>query len=124
MSRAPLSKRVAIACATIHLLAFLATVAYVYSSADPQASLAWGFWAVIDFLLSLLYLLAGQSYSTMLQGLSGHAEALVHVLYFPHLVHGLLGTVWWYILPFLVTSRRLGGVWGRRADKPAASTMR
>ena len=95
-----IARKVGFALGLLHLLAFLLLVGFVNYSADPQTALLWGIFAIVDFPLSLLYFAAGALYS--------HGS---HLLYFPYFIHGLLGTVWWFFLPRLVTPRRLGGVW-------------
>ena len=82
--------------ALLHAALFFATVTYVYKSSTGQAALVWVFWAVIDLPVSLLYLLA-PAYSRFVNELVGQT-AFAHILYFPHLIHGLLGTIWWYFL--------------------------
>jgi hypothetical protein len=94
---------IGIAVALLHTAAFLALAFYIYKLTDPQAPLLWCIFALIDFPLSLLYLPAGS--------LNSHISALSEFVYWPYLIHGLLGAVWWYFLPRLVTPRRLGGVW-------------
>jgi hypothetical protein len=97
-----------LAFALLHLAAFLVFVVYIAHSDDPQAALLWGIFAVIDFPLSLLYLLAGSIYS---HGTQHMKQEFTQYVYFPYLIHGLFGTVWWYFLPRLLTPRRFGGVW-------------
>jgi hypothetical protein len=70
----------------------------------------WAVFAVIDFPLSLIYMIVGKSYYHFLQSLGD--SPLAYILYLPHLVHGFLGTLWWYFLPRLVMPRRFGGIWG------------
>src|SRR6266436_3379246 len=103
------SKKIGLYCASVHFLAAIAAVLYISRSTDPQASLLWGIFAILDFPVSLVYLAAPQ-YSAWLEAFQGFKWA--QVVYLPHVVHVLLGTVWWYFLPRLVTPRRFGGVWG------------
>ena len=91
-----------------HLAAFLTLAFYITRSADPQAPLLWVVFAVIDFPLSLLYFLAGSLSNSLHQF---EKSWVAYVLYLPYLIHGLLGPIWWYLLPRLVMPRRLGGVW-------------
>ena len=85
--------------AAIHFIGFGATVAYIHLSPDPQASLIWMIWAVIDFPWSLLYFAAGPSYSRLLAEVSAKIEIVGYLFYLPYVVHGFVGTVWWYFLP-------------------------
>jgi hypothetical protein len=102
-----IARNVGLGLALLHTAAFLAMALYIYKSTDPQAPLLWFIFATVDFPLSLLYLLGG-----WLNSHSPHYyAALSEFLYMPYLIHGLLGAVWWYFLPKLITPRRLGGVW-------------
>ena len=91
--------RLCIVLAFIHFIGFGATVAYIHLSNDPKASLIWMIWAVIDFPWTLLYFAAGPSYSSLLAEFSAKLEIVGYLFYMPHLVHGFVGTVWWYCLP-------------------------
>jgi hypothetical protein len=100
--------KIGLCLALTHFVAFVVLALYIRHSVDPQAPLLWGVFAVIDFPLSLIYLLAGAfSHEFPYVAQSWFAQ----FLYFPYLIHGLLGTIWWYLLPRIVTPRRLGGVW-------------
>lgn len=93
--------------ALFHLLAFVVLTLYVRHSPDPQAPLLLGVFAVIDFPVSLLYFFAAHLRSTP----STLEPLLAELLYLPNLIHGLVGTIWWYFLPRLLTPRRFGGIW-------------
>jgi threonine/homoserine/homoserine lactone efflux protein len=111
-----ISKKIGLYCACLHCLAFVATVLYIHHSTDPQASLLWGIFAIIDFPVSLIYFVAGNAYSQWLAGFE--QSFFVHIFYLPHLIHGLMGTIWWYFLPRLLTPKKIGGIWGRSSDVP------
>jgi len=98
-----MARKIGLALGSLHLAAFLFLVAYIHHSSDPQAALLWALFSITDFPLSLLYYFHVPSQ----EGYSGFAR----FLYLPYLIHGLLGTIWWYFLPRLVTARRLGGIW-------------
>lgn len=102
------ARKVGLSLALVHLVAFSALALYIRRSADPQAPLLWAGFAVIDFPLSLIYFLAR---NFCWPSLIIEQSWLAEILYLPHFVHGLLGTIGWYMLPRFVTSRRLGGVW-------------
>jgi hypothetical protein len=88
--------------ATVHLLGVLLTIWYAAASTDGQAPLVWAIWAIIDFPLSLAYLLLGPPYAQWTQTLSSDRPGLAQFVYLPHLLHGVLGTVWWFFVPFIV----------------------
>lgn len=90
--------RVPVITAVIHAVLFAATVVYVHSSTDGQAPLVWVLWIIPDFPVSLLYLV-GPAYTHFVDSIVAHAAFMDYVLYMPHLVHGLLGTIWWYVMP-------------------------
>ena len=92
----------ALAVAVVHLLGVVATAWYVAQSTDGQAALVWGYWAVIDFPWSLAYVLVGHGYTGWAEAHSVSHPLLAQLLYFPHLLHGVVGTVWWYCLVLLI----------------------
>jgi hypothetical protein len=63
--------------ASMHLLGVGVTEWYVSTSPAGQAPMVWVYWAFADFPLSLLYAFLDDSFL---------------------IVHGLLGTIWWYFL--------------------------
>lgn len=84
----------AVGCGVLHAALFLAFLAY-YRDAnhhDGQAMLVWSYWLVIDFPVSLL-VPAGWS-------LIDPDSPLTR--YWLYVVHGGLGTIWWYCLPLIV----------------------
>lgn len=103
--------RIGVFCASLHCMGFLATVLIIQISGDPQIALLWGYWAVIDFPVSLVYLVAGANYDTFCQQFQGTLVA--HLIYLPHIIHGFLGLIWWYFLPKILLPKRFGGMWGK-----------
>ncbi len=97
---------IGIGLALIHFLAFLATVMVVESSYQEQAEFLWLAWIPIDFPISCTYLLLGDKYSQIYHALYDFNSALGSLLYAPHFVHGFLGTVWWYLIPQIISSLR------------------
>ncbi|MGH8307177.1 MAG: hypothetical protein ACRER0_02805 [Gammaproteobacteria bacterium] len=88
--------------ASLHLVGVCLTIWYIAVSTVGQASLVWAFWALIDFPWSLAYLLSGPAYAHWVEALSSAHPFLAQVMYFPHILHVLIGTIWWYFLPILV----------------------
>jgi hypothetical protein len=87
-------KRFALGLAALHVVLFLAFLAYFRDAShhDGQAMLLWTYWLVIDFPVSLL-VPAGWS-------LIEPDSPLTR--YWLHFVHGVMGTLWWYLLPLIV----------------------
>jgi hypothetical protein len=94
-------RRLPLFTAALHAVLFAMTVIYVYTSTDGQAALVWTFWYVPDLPLSLLYMVA-PSYSQWFDNVIVGRAIIEHILYLPHVIHGLLGTAWWYLMPRLV----------------------
>jgi hypothetical protein len=69
----------------------------VYSSSSGQSALVWVFWAIVDLPVSLLYL-AAPLYSRFIHSVISRDSLLDHILYLPHIIHGVFGTAWWYLL--------------------------
>lgn len=100
-----MKRSVGVYLAPVHLAAFLATL-YVASSSTEQVSLIWLFWCPIDLPWSLFYWIGGEGYTLWVEGISQKSSLLATFLYAPHLIHGVIGTVWWYFLPSLVRTLR------------------
>jgi hypothetical protein len=73
---------VAAAVAGVHLLGVLLTALYVSGSTAGQAPLVWVYWMFIDLPWSL----------PLWQLMSGSFV----------LIHGVIGTAWWYLLVLLI----------------------
>jgi hypothetical protein len=94
--------RIPVVTALLHGALFFVTAIYVFTSSGEQAALVWGVWVIPDFPLSLLYLLSS-AYSQWIHGIVARDSFLDYLFYAPHVIHGLLGTIWWYLMPrFLV----------------------
>jgi hypothetical protein len=91
--------RFPLAVACLHLLLVCTTAMFVNLSSDGQAPLAWGIWVVVDFPVSLLYYLS--AYAGPLNTVSAQYPVLAQLLYLPHLIHGVAGTLWWYGLTWV-----------------------
>jgi hypothetical protein len=95
-------RQIGIVLASAHLLGVLLTIWYVSGSTDGQASLVWAVWAVVDFPLSLAYLLLGSLFAQWTQTLSSNHPIVAQFLYLPHVLHGVIGTIWWFYVPSIV----------------------
>lgn len=92
----------------VHLGVFVVLSIYIQQSIDPQVPLQRGVFAAVDFPLGLIY-----SGSGAISRSVGQVESawLGQYLYLPYLIHGLLGTIRWYILHKLLATGRIGSVW-------------
>jgi len=77
--------------AAIHLALFFWFLSYLsdLSGRDGQGPLLWVYWLAIDFPVSLIVL------GLFVVDVTSH-----YVMYF---VHGILGTIWWFFLPTLLS---------------------
>jgi hypothetical protein len=82
--------------AVLHLLAVLVFVVYLHQSNEGQAILLWTLWKPVDFPISLLVPWG----LDVLPSTGDWAGSLRPAL--PYLVHGVLGTLWWFCVPFLI----------------------
>ncbi len=95
-SSSTIARRIATVLAILHLLAVVAFAVYLHQSNEGQAILLWTMWTPIDFPVSLLVpwglevLSSGSEWSSALR------------LALPYVVHGILGTIWWFCLPLMV----------------------
>jgi hypothetical protein len=110
------ANRIGLVLAGWHLFFFLLTVAWVEHSADGQSSLVYVFWFPIDLPWSLLYFAIGSQYGDWLDGVHKVSSVLGNVFYPPYLIHGLVGTIWWYFLPGI--ARAYFGAKPRSKDLP------
>lgn len=99
------ARRVGLALAAIHLLLFAAFLVWkkAISNEDGQAELLWIIWIPIDFPWSLLVPLLSQLSSDQVisPALGGVSRLL---FYLPHFIHGVVGTIWWYYIPRMLTA--------------------
>ena len=52
----------------------------------------------LDFILEYIYTRIGVAW-------------IAKLLYPTSIIHGVIGSLWWFVLPRLITSKRLGGIW-------------
>lgn len=84
--------------ALIHVLLFVFFVGYMHLIVrDGQAQLLWIIFLVIDFPISLSVLVA---YDLLPQG-----SELANMARYstPYIVHGIIGPIWWYLLPQIIS---------------------
>lgn len=105
--------RIGLALLVIHSIALLLTILAINLSDDPQAPLLWAFLYFADFPVIFAYFVK----LWICDRAESFCAALDGIVYFPHLAHGVLGSLWWYLLPRLLLPKRLGGVWGARVSQ-------
>jgi len=83
--------KISFGVAGVHFSLFLATAIYIASEPDGQAPMLWGLFFFIDYPVSYLDM----------------------VIQEPHIIFGVLGTGWWYLiarfvvqLPVWISPRR------------------
>ena len=79
--------KIGLLLAASHLIVFIWFLYYLndLSARDGQGPLLWVYWLVIDFPVSLLVILLFA------------VDVTSH--YVMYIVHGVLGTLWWFYLP-------------------------
>ena len=97
-----------------HIFLFIVALISIGISNDPQAPLIWVIFAIVDFPVSLLYMLWAY-FSDFID--ANLCCGLSIILYFPYLIHGVLGSIWWYFLPRFFMSKRFGGIWGKSTSE-------
>ena len=102
-----LTRKLGAVLAIIHLVAFVWLALYVRSLSDPQAPLLLAVFVIVDFPVSMIYFLVAKLHLNF----ADLRNPVFEFLYPPYLIHGLLGTIWWYFLPRLFLPKRLGGIW-------------
>ena len=106
-----LYKKIGIISSSTHAALFAFTFFIVVSSEEPQLQLLYLPFLILDIPISLLYFTPIDGFDNYLKhaGLSFMAK----VFYPPLIIHGVLGSVWWYYVPKAFLPKRLGGIWGR-----------
>ena len=102
--------KIGLGMAAVHFAAVAATVTWLHYNDDGQGVLLWLYWQVPDFPVGLLIIPLLHFDPVWLDNLSPNnpfLEFLVTDQF--HWVHGILGTLWWGLLPKLVMPKRLGG---------------
>lgn len=93
-----ISKGIGCGLAVTHLSIFFLFVWYLnFEIDDGQSQLLWVIFLVLDFPISLL---VWYGYDLNFPGV-GFLNSLKEAL--PYFVHGVLGTVWWYMFPQLIS---------------------
>jgi len=93
-----MARKVGIAFAALHLAIFLVFIVYLKQSTEGQAVLLWTLWRPVDFPVSLLVPL-GFEFFTPDEGVGSVMRRAL-----PYLVHGVLGSIWWYAIPSILTT--------------------
>lgn len=87
---------IAFAFAGLHLAVFLLFLAVQGFALGGEGRLLWALWLPIDFPVSILVGI-GFDY---LPDTDTASKALR--TWWPHIVHGLFGTLWWFLVPFFI----------------------
>lgn len=83
--------------AVVHLVLFVSfSVRMNFGSQDAMSGMLWGIWRTLDFPVSL-----AAFYGFLPAPLEWNAVTTLKFVY-PYLVHGILGTAWWFLIPLLV----------------------
>ena len=97
-SKLNLSKSIGLFFAAVHFFLFILFVGYIHLLVkDGQTQLLWIIFLVVDFPVSLVTLLAykllpyGTDFANMARFIT------------PYIVHGIIGSMWWYFLPQIIS---------------------
>ena len=100
------AKKIGVGLAAVHLVGFILFTLYLHSSSEGQAPLLWALWLPLDFPVSLIVIKGFD----LIPPDSQLGSFLTKWL--PYFVHGLLGTIWWFFIPVLISS-----IFNRTANK-------
>ena len=85
--------------AILHTFIFILFIVYLYFVVDDgQSRLLWVLWIPIDFPVSLLVGL-GLDFIPSTNGFSSALRT-----YLPHIVHGIIAPIWWYLLIYFISN--------------------
>jgi hypothetical protein len=86
--------------AGIHLLAFAISAFWAGQGEGWTGVYIWPIWALIDIPWSLLYaVLLQHDFREWTKAASTQSNILPFILYPPYFIHGIVGTIWWGIVP-------------------------
>jgi hypothetical protein len=101
----PLSVKVGISLAIFHVAIVLAIVwSLLASELDAQWQLTWVPLLLLDFPVSLVVVFSTDVFAGMSSPWTSFPASELHGFVLPALVHGILGSLWWFILPVAVSS--------------------
>jgi hypothetical protein len=94
------SENLGVRFAGLHLAAFLFSAILAQQGQGWAGVYIWPVWFLIDLPWSLLHLLMEHpSIDSWIEELRSDNTALSYILYSPYLVHGFIGTIWWFFVP-------------------------
>lgn len=100
-----LSIKVGTALALSHFFIVLAIVwSLLVSELDAQWQLTWVPLLLLDFPVSLIVVFSTDIFAGMSSPWTSYPASELHGFVLPALVHGILGSLWWFILPVAVSS--------------------
>jgi hypothetical protein len=99
MPRGTKRNRLGLWLAGVHIVLFILSLVWVQKSNGWAWALLWPIWLVIDFPLSLLGFLPSMGLGAAIAEIRALSPVFDYVLYSPTIIHGILGTVWWAVLP-------------------------
>lgn len=79
--------------AIVHFVLFALMCLGVAISSDGQAPMSWFLFAFLDFPVSLLYMIDWPNFQQPI---------LARIFYAPYIIHGALGTAWWYLIVYCI----------------------
>jgi len=90
------AKLIGIVLASIHLVLFvLFSFEMNFGSQDAMSGMLWGIWRTLDFPVSL-----AAFYGFVPVPIEWNVATTIEFIY-PYLIHGIVGTVWWFFVPVL-----------------------
>ena len=103
-------KKLGISLASLHFFSVVIAAAFIATSTDKNAVMLWLYYLIIDFPIA--FLLVPASYLMDLINPISPIDALgnysvyrdIDNFWFPAVFIGIVGTVWWYYLPRLITN--------------------
>jgi len=92
-----ISRVIGIVLSMTHLALFIGfSIVINLGTQDAASGLLWGIWKTVDFPVSLLAF-----YGFVPVPLEWTVKAVVLFVY-PYVVHGVLGTFWWFLIPVAI----------------------
>lgn len=93
---------------------FLFTMHTVLNSESEQIQILYAIFFILDFPISVIYITDIDNILDSFRQFFGGGDLWAMAFYPPLLIHGVLGSIWWYFLPKFFLPKRIGGIWPLR----------
>lgn len=95
--------------AVVHFIAYAASFVLTSTGSSWNSVYLILFWQVADFPVGLILVAFSGVYHEWIEPFLHEGTLLGQLLWFPNIVDGLLGSLWWFVIPKFFMSKSSGG---------------